>query len=324
MLSPPDDLDQSALAAALTLQWGIAVAGLEYRPVGFGSHHWSVTGPGGGRWFVTVDDLDATRRSAAESRDDAYRRLGRALGAARALRDTGAAFVVAPLVTAGGAAVIRPVPRYAVAVYPHVDGETFDFGARPPGHGDAVLEMLLTVHAAPGDVRRLAGDDDGGIPHRDAVESALDGQRPEPVGPYAERSADLLVRRAEAVQALLYRYDRLVARTDRRRGVLTHGEPHPGNTIRTPDGWRLIDWDTVLVAPPERDLWMLGDEVAAAYEKATGVAVRPEMCELYRVRWDVADLAAGVARFRAPHTGTADDDQQWAILSRIVTELPPR
>ena len=50
----------------------------------------------------------------------------------------------------------------------------------------------------------------------------------------------------------------------------------------------------------------------------------PEMCEQYRVRWDVADLADGVARFRAPDTGTADDGQQWAILSRIVTELPAR
>ena len=32
------------------------------------------------------------------------------------------------------------------------------------------------------------------------------------------------------------------------RMVLTHGEPHPGNTMRTVDGWRLIDWDTALVA----------------------------------------------------------------------------
>ncbi|WP_432843998.1 phosphotransferase family protein [Dactylosporangium sp. CA-092794] len=36
--------------------------------------------------------------------------------------------------------------------------------------------------------------------------------------------------------------------------VLTHGEPHPGNTMRTGGGWLLIDWDTALLAAPERDL----------------------------------------------------------------------
>ncbi len=324
MLSPPGDLDDRLLAAALTREWGVAVAGLEYRPVGFGSHHWTATDPAGGRWFVTVDDLDAKRMSATESRDEAYRRLARALGAARALRDTGAAFVVAPLPTAGGAPVIRPAPRYAAALYPYLDGESFGFGRPGPGHADAVLEMLLAVHAAPGDVRRLAGEDDFDVPHRDALESALEGPRTEPTGPYAERAADLLVRRAEAVRALLARFDALAARTDRRRAVLTHGEPHPGNTMRTAAGWRLIDWDTVLVAPPERDLWLLGDEVAAAYERATGVALRPEAVELYRMRWDIADLAVGVDRFRSAHSGTADDDENWAIVERIVTALPAR
>lgn len=39
--------------------------------------------------------------------------------------------------------------------------------------------------------------------------------------------------------------------------VVTHGEPHPGNVIRTSHGLRIIDWTTVQMAPPERDLWML-------------------------------------------------------------------
>jgi thiamine kinase-like enzyme len=39
--------------------------------------------------------------------------------------------------------------------------------------------------------------------------------------------------------------------------VVTHGEPHPANVIRTPGGLKLIDWDTVQLAPAERDLWMV-------------------------------------------------------------------
>jgi spectinomycin phosphotransferase len=37
--------------------------------------------------------------------------------------------------------------------------------------------------------------------------------------------------------------------------VLSHGEEHSANVIETPDGrWHLIDWDTVRLAPAERDL----------------------------------------------------------------------
>ena len=44
------------------------------------------------------------------------------------------------------------------------------------------------------------------------------------------------------------------------RLVITHGEPHPGNLIRTGNGLAMVDWDTVALAPRERDLWMLADD----------------------------------------------------------------
>jgi aminoglycoside phosphotransferase (APT) family kinase protein len=42
--------------------------------------------------------------------------------------------------------------------------------------------------------------------------------------------------------------------------VLTHGEPHAANTIKTDSGLVLIDWDSALIAPRERDLWSLALE----------------------------------------------------------------
>jgi spectinomycin phosphotransferase/16S rRNA (guanine(1405)-N(7))-methyltransferase len=99
--------------------------------------------------------------------------------------------------------------------------------------------------------------------------------------------------------------------------VLTHGEPHPGNTLRTKDGWRLIDWDTVRIAPPERDLWLLGGDLTA-YTDATGVEVLPEMLTLFRLRWDIADLAVEVDRFRRPHAGDANDEKAWQILRWVI------
>ena len=37
--------------------------------------------------------------------------------------------------------------------------------------------------------------------------------------------------------------------------MITHGEPHPGNILRSRGRLLLIDWDTAGVALPERDLW---------------------------------------------------------------------
>ena len=72
----------------------------------------------------------------------------------------------------------------------------------------------------------------------------------------------------------------------------------------TPGGWVLIDWDTALAAPPERDLWSLdpGDgSILDAYAGLTGVTPQSAMLDLYRLRWDIADIAADVSRFRRPH-----------------------
>ena len=94
--------------------------------------------------------------------------------------------------------------------------------------------------------------------------------------------------------------------------------------MRTDAGWVLIDWDTARVAPPERDLWSLdpGDGSAhAAYTAGTGAELRPGLLELYRRRWDLADVAVDVARFRRRHVGSAEDSQSFEILGAQVAGL---
>lgn len=307
MLAPPEDLSERTLTAALGASWRLEVASISYLAVGFGSHHWLVVDAAGTRWFVTIDDLELKRQSVGESLDVAYARLARALDAARALE---LPFVVAPV-----APLLRLTERFAAALYPYVEGESFGWGEYPDeAHRVAVQEMLIALHRDP---RRLAAADDFQVPHRDALHAALAGEQVAECGPYAAAAARLIADAAGPIGALLARYDELVAGADRSRAVLTHGEPHPGNTLRTATGWKLIDWDTALVAPPERDLWLLGGE-HAAYPAATGVAVVPEMLELYRLRWAIADLGIDVDRFRRPHSGNADDKESWELLRRLV------
>lgn len=314
MLTPPAALPDGALVEALRRQWGLAAEWVEYRPVGFGSHHWEVVDDAGTRWFATVDEhVD-------------HDRLRASLGVAVDLHATGRTFAVSPLPTRSGEPVARVGEGFSVALYPFVEGQSFEWNAfGGPEHRRATLDMIIQVHTAPPVVRRHARVDDFAVPGRDEVEAALKAPGAD-CGPYAMPAAELLAEHGGSLRRLLARYDELVleSRAEPVRAVLTHGEPHSGNTMLTPTGWRLIDWDTVLVSPPERDLWLIepGDgSIFAAYAEATGVLPRPSTIMLYQLRWALADIAVEVCRFRRPHTGTADDSDGWEILRSVLTRI---
>jgi hypothetical protein len=328
MLAPPDCLPEAALAAELERRWGMSVASAEYRPVGWGSHHWAVTDAAGSRWFVTADELEQKRMSEQEPLGAAFGRLRASLAAATDLRTSGAAFVVAPVGTGDGEPLVRVNDRFGVAVYPFIDGQRFDWGEfSSPEHRLGVLRLVAAVHTAPAAVSRRALADDFAVPHRDALEAAFDpASDVADAGPYALGTSVVVRRNAAPIRQLLARYDGLVSRARSRpgRAVLTHGEPHPGNTMLTADGWVLIDWDTALVAPPERDLWLIdpGDgTIFDAYASATGVNPMPDLVQAYRLRWDIADIAVDVGRFRRPHAGGPEDDKAWGLLASVIERL---
>jgi hypothetical protein len=330
VLTPPDGLSQDAVVSQLARGWGLAAAAMTYRAVGFGSHHWEVTDAGGTRWFVTADDLEDRRRSLSESLTAAFERLRASLTAASDLRDLGRTFVVAPVPTRGGQPLVRANDRFGVALYPFIDGQSFTWGEfSTPAHRQAMLDLVIGVHTAPHAAARHARTDDFAVPHRDELEATLDpaASSSDSIadrGPFARPAALLLAENAAPVARLLARYDELVDAHSHARRVLTHGETHPGNTMLTPGGWLLIDWDTALLAPPERDLWPVdpGDgSILSAYAEATGVTPEPAMLDLYRMQWDLADLAVTVSVFRRPHQGSSDDQQSWDILRDLVTRI---
>lgn len=328
VLSPPADFPEDTLVSLLADAWRVTAASTTYRPVGFGSHHWEVVDTGAARWFVTVDELDVKRSSPGEPLTAARDRLRTALAAASALHDLGHQFVVAPVPTRTDEPVAPAGDRFAVALYPFVNGQSFSWGEfSTPAHRRAVLDLVIAVHSAPAEVRHLARADDFTIPHREELAAVLDpAGEVEDCGPYARPAANLLAEHAAPIRQLLARYDRLIgaARSQPSRAVLTHGEPHPGNTMLTSEGWRLIDWDTALLAPPERDLWSLdpGDGSAlAAYSGATGITPLRWMLEMYQIRWDLADLAISASRFQQHHSGDPDDGKTWEVLRALVGHL---
>ena len=332
MRTPPTELSDAAVIAALAAGWGLRGAEVEYLPVGFGSHHWRARAHHGPR-FVTADDLDERRRAADEPRDATFERLRAALRTARALRDAGLVFVVAPIPTTHGEVVRRVSDRFALALYPQVEGQARSWGDdATPAERLAILDLVVAIHGAPTKARASARREDFRLANRDALERALaEVDRTWDGGPYAEPARGLIADHSAGLEALLGRYDRLAAeaagaarRPD--RFVLTHGEPHLGNTIQTEDGWLMVDWDTALLAPPERDLWILAEndaEILHSYTAATGRPVDRGTLELYRLAFDLADIAIFVAQFRQPHLVTEDTEKAWQSLAFRLARTDP-
>ena len=234
MFTRPDDLVDDEVREALGGGWGLDVASVEHAPVGFGSHHWEVATADGGRWFSTVDDLRTRRAGADEPLTAPLTRLTAALATAAALHESGLDWVVAPRRTVGGEVTWRVGDAYALSVYPYVAGRTFGWGPYDdPAHREAVLDRLVRLHTTSG-CRELASRDDLGDALVAALRSLLDDPGgPWDAGPFSDRARRLVVDRGDRLRALLDRHHRLVAGADPATFVITHGEPHRGNTILT-------------------------------------------------------------------------------------------
>jgi hypothetical protein len=318
VLTPPEDLTDADLRAALRSGWAFNAVSVEYQAVGFGSYHWLATAAGGSRVFATADDLIAKLRTAQDSTDAAFGRLRAAFGAAYALREhAGLSFVVAPLVDLQGLTLRRLSDRYSLVVHPFLPSREADLQA--DGYWRAVAGLLVELHAASCPV---APADDFVVPGRDRLVQLLDeAAEPWDRGPYGERARALLARHAAGVKRLLPAYDRLAAHVSARpeRMVVTHGEPH--NTLVTSRGLMLIDWESLLVAPRERDLWALSDHDGSAldwYRAATGVEIDRAALSLYRLWYDLAEISGYLGLFHAPHADTADAAESWRNLVHLL------
>jgi len=318
----PADLADDEVRAALELGWGLDVTGVEHAPVGFGSHHWWVTTADGCRWFATADDLRSRRLTDEEPVPATLGRLRAALTTAAALRDRGLDWVVAPRRTGAGEVVVGLGEAYALAVYPAVEGSSFGWGPfEDAGHRDAVLDRLVALHGVDG-CREAAGTDDLGSALVTGLRALLadPGERWDS-GPFGPDAWRLVVERGAVLAALVERFHDLVADVDPAAWVLTHGEPHRANTVLTATGVVLVDWDTCLVAPRERDLWMLAGEdpgTLGSYAARTGRALDARLLDAYRLRWDLADVESCVRVLRAPHTDDDDTRTAWHAVRAVL------
>ncbi len=328
MRDRPAGLQEHELRLALAEGWRIDVAALRYAPVGGGSYHWVPRDGAGRRWFVTADDLD-DKAWLGHTRPAVMAGLRSAMQLALALRrDAGLDFVVAPVPGVDGAAVRPAGPAHAVAVFPFLSGTPGRFGqALPAAERAALTDMLAALHGSALDRSALAGAPVAaiGLARRGDLDAALlDLGQPWRAGPFGEPARTLLAGAGDRIRGLLEVFDRRAGAIRADDFVITHGEPHPGNVMRVGTRRMLIDWDTVGLGPPERDLWMVAGgsgEEARRYADLSGRAVDPGLLEWYRLRWALDDISAFVYQLRSAHGRTADAEHAWVALKHTVTSL---
>jgi spectinomycin phosphotransferase len=314
----PEGLSDAEVTAALARHWDLAATDLRYLPVGFGGYHWSAHDADGMQWFVTATDL---------ARFDSFTGLEQAMSTAVLLAQAGLEFVLAPVPTVSGQAACPVGARYAITVSPFVAGTPGSSGdSMTAADRAAVAGMLARMHvlrADPGSLPVRALE----LPDRVVVEASLrERAAPWQTGPYGEAARLLVNEHAVSLAKALDTLDELTAELTVAADelVITHGEPHSRNLIRSDDGLLLIDWDMAGLALPERDLWWIVSDCgaeAAQYTQLTGRAVNEVALSLYRLRWDLADLAEFLAWFRGPHERSADAEIAWRSVADICDRL---
>ena len=330
MFTRPAALPDTSILAAVSSGWGFDTVAVDYLAAGFGSHHWIATGADGVQCFLTVDDL-AAKEFLGASAAAAFDALSKAFQLARAVQAQGLEWVVAPLTGLDGGVLRWLDDRYSIAAFPYVEGTSAREYASTQERLD-VVELIAELHRSADAVRGLARAETFHLPHCADLQvglQSLDG--PWSAGPYAEPARKLLTEHADEVRQSLTVYDRLASRElqDISGWTVTHGEPHSANVLRTTTGLRIIDWDTVLLAPAERDLWMLiepadGDQVFEHYTQRTGRGVSRDLLTLYALWWDLCEVGIYVAEFRSSHDDTEDTRVALGGLQYALTTIAAR
>ena len=324
MFTRPSDLTEGQIRAELAAGWNFAAETLTYLPVGFGSHHWRAADTAGRQLFLIVHDLPHMLHSRADTAEAAFGRLETAFGCALSLRrDANLEFVIAPVPTLSGTVVRRLSERYSLAACPYLTGcEPSYEGAFPAADRPAVVRLLTELHRTTPTVAPQRCD--FGLQNADGLRAAMASTgEPWHTGRYGEQARALLARHAAGVTASMAAYRGLAAKARSRpeRFVVTHGEPDARNVLKTPAGLVIVDWDFVQLAPPERDLWDLAEtdrSVLAAYTEATGTAIDPGALALFRMWYDLSEIAVYIELFHATHDDTKDTAESWKNLEYFL------
>jgi spectinomycin phosphotransferase len=305
------DLSDAHISIILDGHFGIAAGSIEFLPLGYDSNAgvYRVVGDDGATYF-----LKARRGTPAE--------IGVAVP--KVLCDLGITQVVAPLPTWTGELWARAGDWHLI-LYPFVEGVN---GFDQPLTDAQWVELgraLRRIHdaALPDHLLRLIPRET--LSPRDrqrvrACDAEMDG-RVSTDSASARLIAFWRARRAE-IRRVVDRAEALAADVQRHEGqlVLCHADLHGGNVLLGPNGeLHIVDWDSPILAPKERDLMFIGGGVGDVwnqpreadlfYQGYGPVAIDMTALAYYRYERVVADMAEFCAFIFTSDGGDEDREQ---------------
>jgi len=315
VLEPPD-LPAELIAAGLRGGWGLAAAAVTFLPLGADPDSAVYRVEAGGGYFLKL------RRGEVAAA---------ALAVPRFLADRGVGHLIPALPTRPGQLSV-PLAGYAATLYPFIEGRNAFQRPLSEPQWSRFGATLRAVHTAelPAELAALLPRESYPPTGRDAVTGYLAAG---PAGPGAgdpivARLVELLDARAGRIRHLVERAG-LLAAVLRERDlplVLCHSDIHAGNLLVTADDEiYLVDWDTPVLAPKERDLMFVGAGIGGVWHTAReqqlfyrgygDVPVDPVAVAYYRYERIIADIAAFCAEIRSTDRARADREQSLAYLS---------
>ncbi|MBZ2195002.1 hypothetical protein [Occultella gossypii] len=305
MREAPADLRDADVVTLLRDAWDLPADSVEHLPWGFGAWHWRAAEAAGRCWFVTADRL---------SRPERQDQLDATYGAARELFDRGLEFVV-PTVPATAGPLTQRLGGYAISVTEWLEGDRHTGELTGPG-AEQTMTMLARLHSEQPPSGTLVWDH--ALTDRAYLEGlAAASEQTWSGGPLSAEARDQVRAHLARIPVWIARYDARVrtALATRAGWVATHGEPGPHNQIVTARGRRWVDWESLRVAPRERDLTDLARTAGRIPGETTA---DPDLLEMFDLRWRLDEIAAFSAWLRGPHTGTESDR---VALGGLVEEL---
>ncbi|MGZ5404962.1 MAG: hypothetical protein ACXWDL_09970 [Nocardioides sp.] len=292
---------EAAVLAVVRDRWWPDADEVVHLPIGFGAWHWRVTAGGRHALFVTLDRLG--NHHTADSLEAVY------AGAAE-LAGRGLDFVVPSLpgpdgrFTAGFGSDALSATRWHDGTCG--DGPFTDEQAR------TTARLLAALHAEPPPVglprwHPLVGPD---LPEVLGARTLA----PWTNGPLGETARAALRDGIDDIARWTADYLRLAASTDPATWVATHGEPHTRNQLATDHGTLLVDWESLRLAPRERDLRHLARHGLGDPDL--------DLMKVFDLEWRLDEISQYADRLESPHVGTESDRVALGGLLHELTRDP--
>jgi spectinomycin phosphotransferase len=320
MLEKPD-LPDETIIACLRDVYGLGVAQIAFLPLGadVNTAVYRVLAEDGASYFLKL-------------RGGAFDELVVAIP--QFLGGQGMGTIIAPIPTRERDLWAR-VDRFTMILYPFVEGQNGFDAHVSDRHWIELGVALKRMHTAvvPPSLRQRIPQETFASHWRDRVKTFQARVEDTPFAdPVAARLAAFMQTKRDLIHDLVGRAERLARALQTRPlvYVLCHADIHAANIlVGSNDGLYIVDWDTLVLAPKERDLMFVGaglgigdtaQQQALFYQGYGQTGIDPMALAYYRYERIIQDIAAFCEQLLLTDEGGADREQ---ALGYVVSSFLP-